>query len=98
MKEFAHVFRDSVRMIDAVDTFRHEDGLLLDGHGLRMIAHDVIQPSQHSQTLGDLRVHGAVHVVEQVQRFVDQFVAFFEEALLNFVLSSCVEIVRVASL
>jgi hypothetical protein len=52
-----------------------------------MVPHDVVEAGEHAQTLGNLRVHGAVHVVQQVQRLADQLVPVLQETLLDLALS-----------
>ena len=42
---------------------------------LVVVAHDVAQPGEQTGTCRDLRVHRAVHVVQQVQCLADQLVA-----------------------
>jgi hypothetical protein len=61
--------------------------LLLAGHGLDMVPHDVVEAGEHAEALGNLRVHGAVHVVQQVQRLADQLVPVLQETLLDLALS-----------
>lgn len=61
-------------MIDAIDPLGHKHRLLLVGHGVAVVAGDVAQARHHAQTLRDLAVHGAVHVVQQIQRLRDQLV------------------------
>jgi hypothetical protein len=82
-------------VVDPVDPLRHQHGFLLVRHGLRVFPHDVVQPGDHSQALGDLRMHDPVHVVQQIQRFADQLVSVFQVSLLDLVLSRRVEIVGV---
>jgi hypothetical protein len=60
--------------------------LLLAGHGLDMVPHDVVEAGEHAEALGNLRVHGAVHVVQQVQRLADQLVPVLQETLLDLAL------------
>jgi hypothetical protein len=81
------VLCDGVGMLQPVDPLAHEDGLLLAGHGLHVVAHDVVEPGEHAQTLGNLRVHGPVHVVQEVERLADQLVAVLQEALLDLALA-----------
>lgn len=59
-----YVFSDGVGMIDSVDSLGHQYGLLLRGQRFGVIAHDVIQSGQHTQTLCNLRMHCAVNVVQ----------------------------------
>ena len=71
------IFGNGVRMIDAIDPLGHEDGLLLEGHGLRVVAHDVIQPGQHAEALCNLRVHRTVNIVQEVQGLTNKFITIF---------------------
>lgn len=48
-------------------SFLREGGVVY----LGVVSHDVIKASQQAQAGTDLHVHGSVHVVEQVQGFVD---------------------------
>lgn len=82
-------------MINAVDSLRHQHGLLLVRHGVPVLARDVAQARHHAQALCDLTVHGAVHVVEQVERLCDQLVPFGHSARLDLVLAGRVEVVCV---
>ena len=45
--------------------------------------HHIISPGKHSQALCDLRVHGTVDVVQEVEGLVDELVAVLEETLLD---------------
>lgn len=83
-------------MIDSIHPLRHEHRLLLEGHRFRVVAHDVIQSGQHAQALRNLRMHGAVHVVQQIQRLADQLVALLQVAVLDLTLAGRVEVVGVA--
>ena len=65
------IFCDGIWVVDSVHSFRHKDGLLLEGHGLGVFPHDVVETGQHPQALCDFRMHGTVHIVEKVQRFTD---------------------------
>lgn len=38
---------------------------------LGVVSHDVIEASQQAQTGTNLHVHGAIHIVEEVQGLVD---------------------------
>ena len=89
------VLGDGVGVVDAVHPLGHEDGLLLAAHGLHAVAHDVVQPGEHTQALCYLGVHGAVHVVQQVECFRNQLISILQETLLNLGLSSCVEVVGI---
>jgi hypothetical protein len=93
-----YVFRDRIRMIDAVDPLGHEHRLLLIGHGLPVFSGDVAETRDHPQTLRYLGMHRSVHVVEQIQSLRDQFVALSHLTRLYFTLSGGVEVVRVGSL
>lgn len=93
-----HVFSNSVGVVDAVDALGHEHRLLLVGHGVAVVARDVAQARHHAQALRDLAVHGAVHVVQQVERLRDQLVPLRHRSRLDLVLSSRVEVVRVRCL
>lgn len=93
-----YIFGNGVRMIYPVNSLRHENSLLLSGKSLPVIAHYVIQPSEHSETLRDLRMHSAVDVVQQIQCFADQFVSVLQVSLLNLALTCRVKVVRVAGL
>ncbi len=44
-----------------------------------MVSHDVIKAGQQAQAGTDLYVHGSVHVVEEVQSFVDQLAALLQK-------------------
>ena len=44
-----------------------------------MVSHDVVKASQQAQAGTDLHVHGAVHVVEQVQGLVNQLTALLQK-------------------
>lgn len=44
-----------------------------------MVPHDVIETGQQAEAGADLHVHGSVHVVEEVQRLVDQLAALLQE-------------------
>lgn len=46
---------------------------------LRVVSHDVVQTRQEAQTGTDLYVHCAVHVVEEIQRFIYQLTALFQK-------------------
>ena len=81
------VLCDGVGMLEAVDPLAHEDGLLLAGHGLHVVAHDVVEAGEHAEALGNLGVHGPVHVVEQVERLADELVAVLQETLLDLALA-----------
>lgn len=85
-------------MVDPVDSLRHEHRLLLVRHGFCVLAHDVVEPREHTQTLCDLWVHCAVHIVQQVQCLIDQLVALLKISLLNLALSCRVEVERVTRL
>lgn len=85
-------------MVNAVNSLRHENCLLLVCHGLSMLPHDVVEASKHAKALGNLGMHGTIHIVEQVQSFADQFVTFLEVALLDLGLASRVEVVRITRL
>ena len=82
-------------MVDPVHPLRHLHGLLLAAHRLHVVAHDV-EPGKHAQALGDLGVHRAVGVVQQIQRLRDQLVAVLEEALLYLGLAGGVEVIGVS--
>ena len=81
------VLGDGVGVLQPVHSFAHKDGLLLAGHGLHMVPHDVVEAGQHSQALGYLGMHGTVHVVQQVQRLANQLVAVLEESRLDLALA-----------
>jgi len=85
-------------MIDAVDSFRHKHSLLLSSERLRVIAHYVIQSRQHSETLRDLGMHGAIHIIQKIQRLADQFVSVLQITLLDLALAGGVKVVRIAGL
>ena len=53
-RRMTHVFGDRVGVVDAVDALAHQHGLLLVLERLLVVAHDVVEPRQHPQTLGDL--------------------------------------------
>lgn len=38
---------------------------------LRVVSYDVIEASQKAQTSTNLHMHGSIHIVEEVQGFVD---------------------------
>lgn len=46
---------------------------------LWVVSHDVVETGQQAQAGADLHVHGAVHVVEEVQRLVNQLAALLQE-------------------
>lgn len=48
---------------------------------LRVVPHDVVKASQQAQTGTNLHVHGPVHIIEEVEGFVDKFTALFEKTL-----------------
>jgi hypothetical protein len=52
-----------------------------------MVPHDVVEAGEHAEALGNLRVHGAVHIVQQVQRLADQLVPVLQETLLDLALT-----------
>ena len=60
------VFGDCVRVVDAVDPLGHEDSLLLEGQSLGVIAHDVVEPGEHSKALRDFWMHGTVAAKKQI--------------------------------
>ena len=83
-------------MINPINPLRHQHSLLLIHHSLGVLPHNIIQPSDHPQALRNLRMHGPVHVIQQIQSFADQLVPVLQITLLNLVLSSGVEIIRVS--
>lgn len=62
-----------------------------------MIAHDVIQPGDHPQTLCDFGMHRAIDIVQQTERLAYQLVPLLQVTLVNFTLTSRIEIIRVRS-
>lgn len=46
---------------------------------LGVVSHDVIETGQEAQTGANFHVHRAVHVVEEVQGFVDQLAALLQK-------------------
>lgn len=46
---------------------------------LRVVSHDVIETRQEAQTGTNLDVHRTVHIVEEVQRLVDQLTALLQK-------------------
>jgi hypothetical protein len=65
------VFCDGVGVVDSVYPLAHKNRLLLKLHGLGVVAHDVVEASDHAQTLGNFGVHGSVHIVQQIERLRD---------------------------
>ena len=57
VRAVTHVFGDGVGVVDAVDPLAHEHGLLLVLQRLLVVAHDVVEPRQHPQTLRYLCNH-----------------------------------------
>ncbi len=68
-----------------------------DAH-LSVFAHDVVESRQETETRGDLGVHSSVHVVEEVESFTDQLVAFTQQTLLDLALTARKEVIRVRRL
>ena len=65
---------------------------------LGVVAHDVVEARQEAVAGGDLGVHGAVDVVEEVERLADQLVALAQQALLDLRLPAREHVVRVRRL
>lgn len=76
------VLSDGVRMVNTVDPLGHEDGFLLTAHGLHVISHDVVESSQHAETLCNLWMHCTINIVEKIESFRDQFITIFQVTLL----------------
>lgn len=47
-----------------------------------MVSHDVVKPGKHTKTLGYLRVHRSVYIIQQIQGLGYQLVSLLQEALL----------------
>jgi len=65
---------------------------------LSVISHDVVEPGQEPETCGDLRMHGAVHVVEQVQGLQDQVITLLDQPLLDLRLTTREKVIRITCL
>uniref|UniRef100_A0A6B0VBG7 Uncharacterized protein n=1 Tax=Ixodes ricinus TaxID=34613 RepID=A0A6B0VBG7_IXORI len=89
------IFGDGVRMVDAIHPFTHEHCFLLVSHCLHVVPHDVVESGEQAQALGNLRVHGPVHVVHEVEGLADELVALPEQALLDLALARQVEAVGI---
>lgn len=63
-----------------------------------MLSCYIAQTRHHTETLRDFSVHSAIHVVQKVEGFSDQLVAFRDGARLDLVLAGCVEVVGVGCL
>lgn len=85
-------------MVDAIDPLRHKDCFLLVRQCLCMVSHYIAKACQHAQTLRNFWMHCTINIVQQVQCFTDQFVAFLQVALLDFVLPSCIEVKSITCL
>ena len=44
-----------------------------------MVSHDIVKTCQQAQAGTDLHMHGAVHIVEQVESLIDQLTALFQK-------------------
>lgn len=101
-----YIFLNCVGVLNAEDSFTHQNGLLLVTEGLQVntrlsfsaiystvyvvktavflaylsvVSHDVIKACQQAQASTDLYVHGSVHIVEEVESFVDQLAALLQK-------------------
>ena len=92
------VLGDGLRVVDAEQAFAHHDRLVLGGERLAVLAEYVVEARQEAQTHADLRVEGAIDVVEQIVGLGDELVAVLEEALLDLGLAVGEEAVGVAGL
>ena len=72
------VLCDGVGMINAINSFGHEDDLLLAAHGLHVVPHNVVESSQHAEAISHLYMHGTINIVEMIESFRDEFIAIFQ--------------------
>ena len=89
------VLSDGVGVVDAEHSLTHHHSALLVHECFRVVAHDVVEACEEAVAGGNLGVHGTVHVVEEVQCFVDQLVAIAKQALLDLRLTTREHVVRV---
>lgn len=60
-------------------TIQDKGGTALQIRYLWVVSHDVVETRQEAQTGTNLHVHCTVHIVEEIQRLVDQLTALLQK-------------------
>ena len=68
------------------------------GAYLRIVAHDVVEAGEKTIASGNLRMHGAVDIVEEIECLTDQLVALSQQTLLNLCLAAREHVVGIRCL